>query len=95
LSVEVRKLSEVKFKPFRTVGTLTLGEVDGKAAISALGLEEVWVMPVVWILLPLIVWIIEAAIWWWASSDLKFSDISKIIGLLSPLLGVAAEALIK
>lgn len=96
--VRAKPRSEVVFKPAETVGPVTFGEVDGKAAfttVTPLGEELVWILPVLVYVLPLIIWIIQACIWWWASSDLKFADISKILGILSPFFGVVAEALIK
>jgi hypothetical protein len=96
--VRAKRRSEVVFKPVQTVGPVTFGEVDGKAAfttVTPMGEEWVWVLPILYFALPLILWIIQAWIWWWASSDLKFADISKIIGLLSPFFGVVAEALVR
>jgi len=96
--LSVRAADDVQFRPVQTIGPVTVGEVDGKVALvttTPLGYEWVWVLPVVFWLLPVVLYILQAAIWWWASSDLKFADISKIIGLLNPFFGVVAEALIK
>jgi len=95
MSVEARNISEVAFQPYQTVGPLTFGEVDGNAAFTVTGSAEVIVLPILVLLLPLIIWIVSACIWWWASSDLGYADISKVVGLISPLFGTVSEALIK
>lgn len=96
---DIRVLSrEVSFKPVQTVGPITVGESDGNVAlttVTSLGEEWIWVIPIAILFLPIVLWILGATIWWWATSDLKFADLSKLIGLLSPYFGVVAEALIK
>jgi len=96
--LSVGSADNVQPKPVQTIGSLTVREVDGKVALVAttpLGVEWVWVLPVVFWLLPVVLYVLQAALWWWASSELKFADISKIIGLLSPFFGVVAEALVR
>lgn len=86
----------VSFKPMQTVGPVTFGEVDGKAAfttVTPLGEEWITILPVLSIAVGAIVWLVGASMWWWLSSDLKFADTSKLIGLINPVWGMTAEAL--
>ena len=88
----------VAFKPVQTVGPVTFGEVNGNVAFRTVtleGEEVVIVVPILYLMIPLVLWIVTVSIWWWASSDLKFTDISKLIGVLNPVWGVTVEALQK
>jgi len=92
-------IADVRFRPIQTIGPVVLGESDGKVALATtneLGeIEGIIVLPIAIGFVSLAVFIIRAIIWWWASSDLKFNDLSKIIGIFSPFFGVVAEAIIK
>lgn len=95
MSTQTTTLREVSFKPHTSVGPLTLGEVEGQVAINVTGQEAVVIVPIAVLLLPVVIWVIITCVWWWASSDLGYADVSKVIGIISPLFGVVSEALIK
>jgi len=92
------RLAATEFMPMQVIGPVTIGKVGQNVAIKVYdplaGEDVVFVFTLLWILLPIVSWIIAAIIWWWATSDLKFHTLSKLIGLLSPILGVAVEALV-
>ena len=47
------------------------------------------------LLIQLIIWVIYWIAWWWASGKLRFSLLSRILGLFLPGIAVIVEALIR
>lgn len=87
----------VDFKPVQAIGPVTVGTSNGQIALQTttlIGEEWMWIFPIGLLVIPVAIWLLQAWLWWWATSDLKFADISKIIGLLSPYFGVVSQALV-